>query len=289
MTKKTGTELPSDDVKSDRTVERIIGAIVLLILAVIFIPKILTGPVDADSADKVNNAKLANSLNAQNASGAASSSNNAGTSTANSNADRRQQQALSKGKGTIFVLNDNGRKIEPASVNATANRSAAGNSGNSSTSSVASSRTANTRQSNPQPNKPNESNQGINTAAAANTATTRHAETARTDPTTSRQAPQTTQSSQATQRFQATSPAPAGEKKWLIQLGSFSKKSNADAVQARATLANLNAFVVSYTNPETQATLHRVRVKPLLTRAEAQARVEDLKKDFTSAGIVLAK
>lgn len=72
---------------------------------------------------------------------------------------------------------------------------------------------------------------------------------------------------------------------WVVQLGSFSSKENADSLNTKLRKAGFRSFVEPLKQQDT--TVYRVRVGPEIKRAEADALNDQLKISMQLDGIVV--
>lgn len=79
-------------------------------------------------------------------------------------------------------------------------------------------------------------------------------------------------------------PSKAGEGRWAVQLGSFSKRATADRLVNELRSQGHDAFVMPVRSGS--ATLYRVRVGPMPNRAAAEAALRTLKTRASGAAIV---
>jgi cell division septation protein DedD len=68
-------------------------------------------------------------------------------------------------------------------------------------------------------------------------------------------------------------PAPATGDGWIVQVGAFSSRENADRVVAQLSGKGFKAFIAP------SGSLHRVRVGPFANRADADRALADLKRE----------
>jgi DedD protein len=80
---------------------------------------------------------------------------------------------------------------------------------------------------------------------------------------------------QAVSVAQPTRSAPDEGAAWVVQVGSFSSKDNADRLAAQLKAQGFQAFVSKYR--EGSNTLHRVRVGPVQTREKAETLATQLR------------
>jgi len=73
---------------------------------------------------------------------------------------------------------------------------------------------------------------------------------------------------------------------WVVQLGSFSSKVNADKLKLKLRKSGFPAFVEPL--EQNKKTVYRVRVGPELLRADADAILKKIKKNMKLDGIVVS-
>jgi len=81
-------------------------------------------------------------------------------------------------------------------------------------------------------------------------------------------------------------PHPPLPSAWAVQVGSFTRAANADALVARLRQAGFPAYVARIDRP--QGPLYRVRVGPLLRKDEAEALARRLAARFGLKGFVVS-
>ncbi|MCP5144657.1 MAG: SPOR domain-containing protein [Gammaproteobacteria bacterium] len=84
----------------------------------------------------------------------------------------------------------------------------------------------------------------------------------------------------------AAPPARSGANAWVVQLGVFASRENAQALRERAQKAGFNAFVEPVTNP--QRTVYRVRIGPEVLRSNAQTIAQRVKQTMGVDALVRA-
>ncbi len=195
-----------------RLKERLVGASVLMVVAVIFIPMILDGPIDSDSIEKTNIPQRPNQLEQ---SKLVPITDNIKTRVS----IEAQQVKADTATATVAVASDDAVSV------------------------------------NPENSEVNE----LKTSEPAQELDEKKAETSREKN--------------------------VGLSAWVVQLGSFSTKLNADKLNLQLRKAGFPAFVEPQKKDD--ALVYRVRVGPELLRADADKLLKAIKSKMDLDGIVL--
>jgi len=83
----------------------------------------------------------------------------------------------------------------------------------------------------------------------------------------------------------AAAPAQRGLPEWVVQIGSFSNKANAERLIKKLRDGNYHAFVETAT--QDARTVYRVRVGPELRRSRAESLKEKLTKELKMQGMLV--
>lgn len=194
-----------------RLKERLVGAAILVVIAVIFIPMILTGPIDSDSITKTN----------------------------------IPERPTEKFNSKLVPLTDT---LKPVVTNEVENTDV---------------------------EKTMQSEAGTELQKDAISAK------AISEPIKNK----TTKETKATQE-KVSGNKQVGLSAWVVQLGSFSSKVNADKLNLQLRKAGFPAFVEPIT--KNNETAYRVRVGPELLRSDAEALLKKIKSKMNLNGIVLS-
>ncbi len=205
-----------------RLKERLVGAAVLVVLAVIFIPMILTGPVDTGAIDETN----------------------------------IPAQPADTFKPTLVPITETGKPaVEPENITETA-------------------------EAQPAETEP---------APVQTTEQTPIEQVAIEPGVISDKQPQVTETRQepvaASKQEKTDKDKPVGLSAWVVQLGSFNSKVNADKMNLSLRKEGYPAFVEPLSKDN--KTSYRVRVGPELLRSDAEKLLKSINEKMQLQGIVL--
>jgi DedD protein len=198
-----------------RLKERLVGAAVLVIIAVVFIPMLLTGPIDSDSITETN----------------------------------IPERPTEKFNSKLIPLNDSLNPIidDEESISETTNK--------------------------------NEINDEVESEASKESTSAPEVEVNAKDE-------KLVVEKDAADQQKIISDKQVGLTAWVVQLGSFSAKVNADKLNLSLRKAGFPAFVEPLTKEG--KTSYRVRVGPEILRADADALLKKIKAKMKLDGIVLS-
>ncbi|MEQ8427200.1 MAG: SPOR domain-containing protein [Gammaproteobacteria bacterium] len=205
-----------------RLKERLVGAAVLVVLAVIFIPMILTGPVDTGAIEETN---------------------------IPAKPDEKFKPTLVPISGSISPVESVTREKSTADTDTTIIETAETDVAPATESSAAESGT----------------------------------ETREQEPPEAEAQPAASPRPQAEKQ---KSDKPVGLSAWVVQLGSFSSKVNADKLNLSLRKEGFPAFVEPI--QQDKKTIYRVRVGPELLRSDAEKLLKSINEKMKLKGIVLS-
>lgn len=255
---QSSTSESSDNAGRNRLLERLIGAGILLLIAVIAIPFVLDGPHDNGNSSSTtptantesSNTHVDNGVTAPNRSGSPS------------------------GIQVIVLGDDNQHTIVAPQPEVQSEPVGTGDNASSNRQESSDQDLANNL---PASDKPS----AISNAQAANTDAT--LSTSNSERSTNENSP--ADDSTPVQNAAVTAPPadtasrdwPAGS--WQVQLGSFSNQGYAQELRARAVKLGHDAFVMNI--EVNDKTYYRVRVKPSTTKAAAQIHASELSSQLS--------
>ncbi|MEQ8938546.1 MAG: SPOR domain-containing protein [Gammaproteobacteria bacterium] len=205
-----------------RLKERLVGAAVLVVLAVIFIPMILTGPVDTGAIEETN---------------------------IPAKPDEKFKPTLVPISGSISPVDPVTREESTADTDTTIIETAETDAAPATESSAAESVT----------------------------------ETREQEPPEAEAQPAASPRPQAEKQ---KSDKPVGLSAWVVQLGSFSSKVNADKLNLSLRKEGFPAFVEPI--QQDKKTIYRIRVGPELLRSDAEKLLKSINEKMKLKGIVLS-